>query len=87
PPTFCRSYDQSPGKATMNPWVDFLITVIVRFICGFIIGAVGLFIVRFRFILRALSEGALPYNTILICGGIAGVLCVFTTPRHMRPWT
>ncbi len=71
----------------MNPWLDFLITVLVRFVCGFVLGCVASYILGFRTVMRAISEDGFPIERFLVWGAIGGIICIFTTPREMWPWT
>jgi hypothetical protein len=71
----------------MNPWADFVVTVLVRFVCGVLLGALACLIFGFRVVMRAIAEDGFPIERFLIWGAIGGVICIFTTPREMWPWT
>lgn len=70
----------------MNPWVDFIITVLVRFVCGAILGALGAFILTFRGAMREVAQSHFPIERVLVFAAIGGVICTFTTPRDSLPW-
>lgn len=70
----------------MNPWLDFIITVLVRLLCGAVLGAVAAFIITFRSTMREISQSHFPIERVLIFALIGGVICTFTTPRDSRPW-
>lgn len=70
----------------MNPWLDFVVTVVIRLICGFVLGAVASYIFGFRVYMRGLANGDFPVERLLIWGGIGAVICMFTTPRDSLPW-
>ena len=71
----------------MNPWVDFFVTVAVRFVCGFVIGCIASFVLGFRTVLSAISESDFPVERFLVWGAVGGIVCIFTTPRDDWPWT
>ena len=70
----------------MNPWLDFVITVAIRFVCGAVLGAVAVFIITYRSTLRDIAEGHFPIERVLLFAAIGGVICTFTTPRDSLPW-
>ena len=71
----------------MGAWGDFLLTLVVRFLCGAVLGAIAMFVVRFRAVMNVIAQDGFPFMTLLLwCAG-GGVIAMFTTPRHMLPWT
>lgn len=70
----------------MNPWVDFLVTVLVRLACGFVLGAIASYLLGFRVYMRGLANGDFPVDRLLIWGGVGALLCLLTTPRDSWPW-
>ena len=71
----------------MNAWLDFLLTIVVRLVCGFVLGVFASLIVGFRIFMRAIADSTLPWERIWIWGGAGAVICLFTIPRQSLPWT
>lgn len=71
-----------------SKWPDFIVTVIMRFIAGVILGAgVGL-IGGYRGILKALSRDHMkvPGIWLGLCGLVGGIIAVCRTPYWQTPW-
>ena len=58
----------------MNPWLDFVITVVVRFVCGFVLGCIASFIIGYRTVMRAVADGDFPVMRFLVWGAIGGIV-------------
>ncbi len=71
----------------MNPWLDFLVTLLVRFFSGFVIGCIVSYAFGFRIVMRAISEDGFPVERFLVWGTVGGILCMFTSPRDSWPWS
>ena len=70
----------------MNPWLDFLITVLVRFTVGAVLGGIGFTLFGLRRFLGELAHDHFPIGWLTIWALIGGTLCILTTPRDSRPW-
>ncbi|HWF18144.1 MAG TPA: hypothetical protein VG754_02710 [Verrucomicrobiae bacterium] len=71
-----------------SKWPDFLFTLTVRFICGFILGGAACILVTFKGIMRAFANNHLLTPVIWVCvfGIAGGLVAVFTIPAWQRPW-
>jgi H+/Cl- antiporter ClcA len=71
-----------------SKWPDFLFTVAVRFICGMVLGCLGLFLINWRGVLRAFSRNDMhsPLVLLVLCGLAGGIAGVFTVPHWQTPW-
>lgn len=71
-----------------NPWPDFLFTLVVRLLCGVILGALACFILSWRGILRSFSHNQthVPLIWLGLCALTGGVIALFTVPRWQTPW-
>ena len=72
----------------MTKWPDFLSTLIIRFICGIILGVLLCLLISYRGILRSFSHNNLLSVALwLSLWGLAGALvALFTTPKRQTPW-
>lgn len=72
----------------MNKWPDFLFTVIVRFLCGTVLGAVICLVFFYKGILTAFSHNhirvVVVWLILWVVGG--GLVAVFSVPRWQTPW-
>jgi hypothetical protein len=71
-----------------NKWPDFLLTVAVRFICGFVFGCLAFFVIFWRGILRSFSHdnSSAPLIVMILCGAVGSIIAVFTIPYWQTPW-
>ncbi len=71
-----------------NKWPDFIFTVVVRFICGIVLGSLACLLVSYRGILRAFSHNNIrgPVIWLVLCGLAGGIIAVFTVPHWQTPW-
>ena len=70
----------------MNPWLDFLITVAIRLVCGAALGIGAFFLIAFRRLMNELARDQFPLGWLALWALIGGVLCTLTTPRDSLPW-
>jgi hypothetical protein len=71
-----------------SKWPDFIFTIIVRFICGVVLGCLACFLLFWKAILRAFSHNHThaPLVLMLLCGIVGGLIAVFTVPHWETPW-
>ncbi len=71
-----------------SKWPDFIFTILVRFVCGVLLGGLGCAVFTYRGILRAFSHNQIrgPLIWLAICGLVGGLIAVFTTPYWQTPW-
>ena len=71
-----------------SKWLDFIFTVVVRLICGIILGCLAGLIAISRYKLWAIlgdnTRGPLIVVALFALGG--GIVAVFTTPYWQTPW-
>ena len=72
----------------MSKWPDFLFTIVVRFICGLVLGGMACVLLFYRGILRSFSHNHIRsvgiWLAIWCVGG--GLIAVFTVPKWQTPW-
>ncbi|HZR16441.1 MAG TPA: hypothetical protein VFE51_03870 [Verrucomicrobiae bacterium] len=71
-----------------SKWPDFLLTVAVRFVCGFVLGCLACFVLFWRGILRSFSHNnsMAPLVIMIVCGVVGSLIAVFTIPHWQTPW-
>lgn len=71
-----------------SKWPNFLFTVGVRFVCGFVLGGLACFLFFWRGVLRASAHGHHAWVPIWlgICAVIGGIVAVGAIPRWQTPW-
>ena len=71
-----------------SKWPDFIFTVVVRFICGILLGCLAGLLVAYRGILRAFSHNNTwgPLVLLALAALAGGIIAVFTTPSWQTPW-
>jgi heme/copper-type cytochrome/quinol oxidase subunit 2 len=71
-----------------SKWPDFIFTVVVRFVCGFVLGALACLLVSYRGILRAFSHDntRTPLIWLAVCSLLGAIIAVVTVPYWQRPW-
>jgi hypothetical protein len=71
-----------------SKWPDFLFTIAVRFICGFVLGSLVCLLFSWRGVLRAFSHNQIhaPFIWLGLCAVAGGIVAVFTVPRWQTPW-
>lgn len=69
-------------------WPNFLFTVVVRFVCGGVLGGLAFFLLAYRAVLRAFSRNDTqgPLLLLAVACVIGGLVAVWTTPRWQTPW-
>ena len=72
----------------MSKWLDFLFTIVVRLICGVVLGSGAGMLLNYKGILRSFSKDNLkgPVIWLALCGLVGGVIAIFTVPRWQTPW-
>ena len=71
-----------------SKWPDFLLTVLVRAVCGFVLGSIVFLLIFWKGILRSLSHNNThaPLIVMILCGAVGGIIAVFTIPYWQTPW-
>lgn len=71
-----------------SKWPDFLFTVAVRLVCGFILGGLACFLIFWSGILRVSAHGrhSSVAMAAVICGLVGALVAIFTIPRWQTPW-
>jgi len=72
----------------MSKWLDFLFTIVVRLICGVVLGSGAGMLLNYKGILWSFSKDNLkgPVIWLALCGLVGGVIAIFTVPRWQTPW-
>jgi len=72
----------------MSKWLDFLFTLVVRLICGVVLGSGAGMLISYKGILRSFSHDHLkgPIIWLALCGLVGGAIAIFTVPRWQTPW-
>jgi hypothetical protein len=80
----------TPRSNTMkkSKWPDFIVTVIMRFAAGVVLGAVVGLVGGYRGILRAFSRDHTrgPVIWLSLCGLVGGIIAVCRTHYWQTPW-
>ena len=76
------------SRTATGVWSGFIITVVVRFISGMVLGGIASIVYDYRGILSELSQDALwsVVMRLAVWGIVGGVICVLTTPSYTWPW-
>jgi hypothetical protein len=71
-----------------SKWPDFLFTVVVRFICGIVLGCRALIFFDWKGVLWAFSrdDTRVPLILLVLCGLAGGIVAVFTVPYWQTQW-
>jgi hypothetical protein len=71
-----------------SKWPDFLFTIIVRFICGSLLGGLACVFFTYKGILRSFSHDNThgPLIWLSLCCAAGGIVAVFTVPYWQTPW-
>jgi hypothetical protein len=71
-----------------SKWPDFLFTVLVRFVCGVLLGGLAYFLFFWRGLLLSFSHDNTkgPLVVMIVCGFIGGIIAVYTIPHWQTPW-
>jgi len=75
-------------RKRINSWPDFIFTIIVRLLCGGVLGGLACFVFMWRGILNAFAHNntRVPLVVLSVCGIVGGLIAVFTVPRWQTPW-
>jgi len=70
----------------MSKWLDFLFTIVVRLICGVVLGSGAGMLLNYKGILWSFSKDNLkgPVIWLALCGLVGGVIAIFTFPVGRR---
>jgi len=69
-----------------NRWLDFLLTLVLRFAGGWVMGGIVGFVAHWRLFLMGSARGTLPWHLLTWWAIAGGVIMMFTVPAHNQPW-
>ncbi len=72
----------------MSRWPDFMFTVVIRFICGTVLGGLLCLLMFYRGVLRSFSHNHI-WSVVVwlgLWGFGGGLVAVFTIPKWQTPW-
>jgi len=65
---------------------NFLLTIVVRFLGGAVIGCMLSAVLGWHSILNLAAREQFPFGSFILWASIGGLIGVITTPRHDWPW-
>ena len=70
-----------------SKWPDFLFTVVVRFICGIVLGCLAWILFDWKGALWSFARDDTRLSLVLVvlCGLVGGIVAVFTVPHWQTP--
>ena len=71
-----------------SKWPDFMFTVVVRFVCGFVLGGLGCVLIFWTGMLRTSAHNHYSAALIFLALGafVGAIAAVCTIPRWQTPW-
>jgi hypothetical protein len=87
-PIKAAAIDAQESVMKQSKWPDFLFTVVVRFVCGLVLGALGCLLIFWAGLLRVSAHNHYSFALIFIGLGafVGAIAAVCTIPRWQTPW-